>query len=65
MRLILVLSCLALSACASAYTASSAGKSDNHPAVCQVQSDLAQNGRTDGRPQSISCPAHGIGTRLY
>jgi hypothetical protein len=65
MRLTLILSCFAVSACASSYAGPNAGKGDNHPAVCQVQSDLAKNGRTDGRPQSIACPAHGIGTRLY
>jgi hypothetical protein len=57
MRALLVLSCLAT------LTACSTSKGDNHPAVCQEQSDLAQNGLVDGRPQSISCPDHGIGTR--
>jgi hypothetical protein len=65
MRISLIFAALALSACASSYAAPTAGKGDNHPAVCQVQSDLAKNGRTDGRPESIACPDHGIGTRLY
>lgn len=63
MRITLVLAFLTLSACASSYAASTAGNGDNHPAVCQEQSDLARNGLVDGRPQSISCPDHGIGSR--
>jgi hypothetical protein len=64
MRLTLVASLLALSACATSYGASTSGTGDNHPAVCQEQSDLARNGLVDGRQQSIACPDHGIGTRL-
>jgi hypothetical protein len=63
MRIAIVLPLLALSACTSGVGADG-GKDDNHPAVCQEQSDLAKNGLTDGRQQSISCPDHGIGTRL-
>jgi hypothetical protein len=62
MRAALLIPLLALTAC-SGYAGANAGKGDNHPAVCQEQSDLARNGLTDGRPQSISCPDHGIGSR--
>jgi hypothetical protein len=59
---LILISLLALTACTT-YVSPTAGKGDNHPAVCQQQSDLARNGLVDGRPQSISCPDHGIGTR--
>ena len=63
MRLALLLPLLTLTAC-SGYAGANGGSGDNHPAVCQVQSDLARNGLVDGRQQSIACPDHGIGTRL-
>ena len=62
MRAFALLALATLSAC-SGYAGANGGTGDNHPAVCQEQSDLARNGLTDGRPQSISCPDHGIGTR--
>ncbi|MGL4319379.1 MAG: hypothetical protein ACRCS3_00800 [Paracoccaceae bacterium] len=55
---------LALSACANSYAGPNSGNDDNHPAVCQVQSDLARNGLTTGGQQSIACPDPNIGTRL-
>ena len=62
MRALSVLSFLTLAAC-NAGIGANAGRGDNHPPVCQDQSDMAKAGLVDGRPQSISCPEHGIGSR--
>jgi hypothetical protein len=63
-NMIIIPALLSLAACANSYAGANAGSGDNHPAVCQEQSDLARNGLTTGGQISIACPDHGIGQRL-
>lgn len=56
---ILALACTSLAACSSGY--GSKVRNDDHPEVCQEQSDWARQGKVPSGEIAISCPDHGIG----